>query len=33
MWTETLRRSGAMDIVVTLYGDVETPTTVVEVSR
>jgi len=33
MWTEALRRSGAMDIVVTLYGDVETPTTVVEVSR
>jgi 16S rRNA (guanine527-N7)-methyltransferase len=33
MWTEALRRSGAMDIVVTWYGDVETPTTVVEVSR
>ena len=33
MWTEALRRSGAMDIVVTSYGDVETPTTVVEVSR
>ncbi|HUS20985.1 MAG TPA: 16S rRNA (guanine(527)-N(7))-methyltransferase RsmG [Aeromicrobium sp.] len=33
MWTEALRRSGAMDIVVTSYGDFETPTTVVEVSR
>jgi 16S rRNA (guanine527-N7)-methyltransferase len=33
MWTEALRRSGAMDIVVASYGDVETPTTVVEVSR
>lgn len=33
MWTEALRRDGATDIVVTSYGDVETPTTVVEVSR
>ena len=33
MWTEALRRDGAMDIVVTSYGDVGTPTTVVEVSR
>lgn len=33
MWTEALRQNGAMDIVVTSYGDVEKPTTVVEVSR
>jgi 16S rRNA (guanine527-N7)-methyltransferase len=33
MWTEALRRDGAIDIVVKSYGDVETPTTVVEVSR
>jgi 16S rRNA (guanine527-N7)-methyltransferase len=33
MWTEAMRRSGATDIVVTSYGDVEKPTTVVEVSR
>ena len=33
MWTEALRRDGATDIVVTSYGDVEKPTTVVEVSR
>jgi len=33
MWTEALRQDGATDIVVTSYGDVETPTTVVEVSR
>jgi 16S rRNA (guanine527-N7)-methyltransferase len=33
MWTGALRRDGATDIVVTSYGDVETPTTVVEVSR
>lgn len=33
MWTEELRVNGAMDIVVSSYGDVETPTTVVEVSR
>lgn len=33
MWTEALRRDGATDIVVTSYGDFETPTTVVEVSR
>jgi 16S rRNA (guanine527-N7)-methyltransferase len=32
-WTAALRRSGAMAIVVTSYGDIETPTTVVEVSR
>ena len=33
MWTQTLRQHGGMDIVVESYGDVETPTTVVEVSR
>ena len=33
MWTEAMRRDGATDIVVTSYGDVEKPTTVVEVSR
>lgn len=33
MWTEAMRRDGAMDIVVTSYGDIERPTTVVEVSR
>ena len=33
MWTEALRRDGATDIVVTSYGDLEKPTTVVEVSR
>jgi len=33
MWTEALRRDGATDIVVTSYGDIEKPTTVVEVSR
>jgi 16S rRNA (guanine527-N7)-methyltransferase len=33
MWTEAMQRSGAMAIVVTSYGDLETPTTVVEVSR
>ncbi len=33
MWTEALRRDGATDIVVTSYGDVEKPTTVVEVCR
>ncbi|HJR88689.1 MAG TPA: 16S rRNA (guanine(527)-N(7))-methyltransferase RsmG [Aeromicrobium sp.] len=33
MWNEAMRRSGATDIVVTSYGDVEMPTTVVEVSR
>ena len=33
MWKEALRRDGATDIVVTSYGDVEKPTTVVEVSR
>lgn len=33
MWTEALRGHGAMDIVVKSYGDVEKPTTVVEVSR
>lgn len=33
MWTQTLRQDGATDIVVTSYGDLETPTTVVEVSR
>ena len=33
MWTEALRRDGATDIVVTSYGDLETPTTVVEVTR
>lgn len=33
MWTQALRVDGATDIVVTSYGDVETPTTVVEVSR
>ena len=33
MWTQALRVDGATDIVVTSYGAVETPTTVVEVSR
>jgi len=33
MWAEALRRDGATSIVVVSYGDVETPTTVVEVSR
>jgi 16S rRNA (guanine527-N7)-methyltransferase len=33
MWTEALREDGATDIVVTSYGDVEKPTTVVEVTR
>lgn len=33
MWTEALRGDGATDIVVTSYGDVEKPTTVVEVRR
>ena len=33
MWTEAMRGSGATDIVVTSYGDIERPTTVVEVSR
>jgi 16S rRNA (guanine527-N7)-methyltransferase len=33
MWTEAMRRDGAMAIVVASYGDVERPTTVVEVSR
>jgi len=33
MWTEAMRRVGATDIVVTSYGKVERPTTVVEVSR
>lgn len=33
MWTQALRRDGATDIVVTSYGDIEKPTTVVEVSR
>jgi 16S rRNA (guanine527-N7)-methyltransferase len=33
MWTESMRRDGAMDIVVASYGDIERPTTVVEVSR
>lgn len=33
MWTEALRRDGATDIVVTSYGEVSKPTTVVEVSR
>ena len=33
MWTEAMRRNGATDIVVTSYGDIERPTTVVEVSR
>lgn len=33
MWTEAMRRDGATDIVVTSYGNVEKPTTVVEVSR
>lgn len=32
-WTQALRDSGAMDIVVASYGDIERPTTVVEVSR
>ncbi len=33
MWAEALRRDGATDIVVTSYGEVSKPTTVVEVSR
>ena len=33
MWTGALRRGGATDIVVTSYGDVDMPTTVVEVRR
>ncbi len=33
MWTEALRRNGATDIVVTSYGELEKPTTVVEVCR
>jgi 16S rRNA (guanine527-N7)-methyltransferase len=33
MWNGAMRRSGATDIVVTSYGDVEMPTTVVEVGR
>ncbi|MFL6088839.1 MAG: 16S rRNA (guanine(527)-N(7))-methyltransferase RsmG [Aeromicrobium sp.] len=33
MWTEALRAHGATDIVVSSYGNVLTPTTVVEVSR
>ena len=33
MWTEALRRDGATDIVVTSYGEVSKPTTVVEVTR
>jgi 16S rRNA (guanine527-N7)-methyltransferase len=33
MWRKALQRAGAMDIVVTSYGDGPSPTTVVEVSR
>jgi len=33
MWTEALRAGGATDIVVSSYGEVSMPTTVVEVSR